>query len=239
MTKKQAAKNVKAEEFIQNWSRIEVLVNKQLEGQMSAMRVGSSVRELEKEMFDYLEKKLAKNGLYQDALKRKDPRTIMGLAAMALVGIQEATGRNDGKMVKLIQLTVGGANGEPWCAALVMTCIAFAEEKTGIKSEVFPSELCYAVWTKTPKRLRVKKIPAQFAIAIWKDVGKTTGHMEFVVSCDGVNFQGVGGNTSGTVDPSQPVNREGNGVFYTSRSMKSSKTRELLGFIRPFELVAA
>jgi hypothetical protein len=197
------------------------------------------MRQIEKEMVVYLDRKLEKNGLAQQAIASKDARTLFRLAAEACVGIQEATGRNDGKMVKLIQETVDGASGEPWCAALVQTCLAYAEAKTKKKSPVVASELCTAIWSKTPKTQRVKKLPLGGAIAIWQDVGKSSGHTEIVLSCDGSSFNAVGGNTSGTTKPGQAVNREGNGAFYTVRSMKSSKTRKLLGFLIPFEKVVA
>jgi hypothetical protein len=192
------------------------------------------VRKIEKELVDFIDKKLEKNGLAQDALARKDARALMVQAASALVGIKEATGRNDGKMVKLLQETVGGASGEPWCASMIQSLIAYAEVKTGKKSPIIASELCFAMWHKSPKTSRVKLLPLAGAIAIWNDVGKTTGHTEMVLSCDGQIFQAVGGNTGGTTTPGEPVEANGNGVYYTVRSMKGTKKRALLGFLKPF-----
>jgi hypothetical protein len=82
--------------------------------------------------------------------------------------------------------------------------------------------------------MRVKIHPLAGAIAIWGDVGKSSGHTEVVLSADSKSFQAIGGNTSGTTKPGQAVNRDGNGVFYTVRSMKSTKRRKLLGFLKPF-----
>lgn len=192
------------------------------------------MRNLHPEMLRWLDLKLALNGMAQKAIKEKDARTLFRLVAESCVGIQEATGRNDGRMVVLIQETIGGASGEPWCMAFVQTCLAYAELKTGVKSPIAHSEHCLTTWNSTPKKQRVKILPLSGAVAIWNDTGKTSGHTEIVLSCDGEKFEAIGGNTSGTKKPGQTVNREGNGCFYTVRSMKSTKSRKLLGFLKPF-----
>jgi hypothetical protein len=182
----------------------------------------------------YLDIKLQRNGLAQDAMKRKDARLLFRLAAEACVGITEASGRNDGKMVRLIQETIGSAVNEPWCMALVQTALAYAEKKCSVKSPIVHTEHCVTAWSKTPTAQRVKTVPAPGAIAIWQDTGKMSGHTEIVISVDGDSFAAVGGNTSGTTKPGEAVNRDGNACVYTVRSMKSSKKRKLLGFLKPF-----
>lgn len=191
-------------------------------------------RKIEPELVAWIDKKLEKNGLAKLALETKDARTLFRLAIEACVGIQEATGKNDGKMVRLLQETVGGASGEPWCMSLQQSGLAYVESKLGVTSPIPVSEHCQTVWKTAPKSLRVKSIPLAGALAIWGDVGKSSGHVEMVISCDGNTFQAVGGNTSGTTAPGQAVNREGNACVYTVRSMKSTKKRALLGFLRPF-----
>jgi len=196
-------------------------------------------RQIEKEMVDYLDKKLANNGLAQLAIKNKDARTLFVQAMQACVGIREATGRNDGKMVKLIQETVGSASNEAWCMALMQTGLAYAELKTGKVSPLPAAELCSYVWNNTDKKQRVKILPLAGAIAIWQDLDskgklKSSGHTEMVVSCDGKVFQAVGGNTGGTTKPGQPVEANGNGCYFTVRSMKSTSKRKLQGFLIPF-----
>ena len=192
------------------------------------------MRSLEKKLLRYIDAKLAGNGLAQSAIKRKDARQVVALAGQALVGIKEKSGKNDGEMVELIQKTVGGAEREPWCLSFVMTCIAYAEVKTGLKSPLPATEHCQSLWLLAAKSLRVKTIPLAGAIAVWGDVGKTSGHAEVVLSSDGKTFQDVGGNTSGTTKAGAKVNRDGNGVYYTVRSMKSTGKRKLLGFLKPF-----
>lgn len=192
------------------------------------------MRNIEPQMVTYLDQKLASNGLAQQAIKEKDARLLFRLAAEACVGIQEATGQNDGKMVELIQKTIGDAVGEPWCMAFVQTCIAYAEVKTGVKSPIIPSEHCQTVYNKTPRAQRVKLVPLPGALMIFADVGKSSGHVEVVLGSDGNTVHCVGGNTSGSKSPDAPVNREGNGVFYTVRSAKGTKSRRIMGYLKPF-----
>ncbi len=191
-------------------------------------------REIEPEMIGFLEAKLKDNGLYHQAVKDRLPRIIMAEASKVCVGIREATGNNDGKMIKLIQETVGGAYGEPYCAAGVMTMIAFAEYKTGFKSTVPATELAQDIWWKTPVIMRVKQIPLPGAIIVWGDVGSHTGHTEIVLAADESRIWAVGFNTTGTTSPNGPVDRNGNGVFFTIRSYKSTPSRKYLGCVKPF-----
>jgi hypothetical protein len=195
-------------------------------------------RVLEPFMKEYIDKKLVGNGLAKHAIENDLPRVLLVEAVKSLVGITEATGRNDGKMIKGIQETVGGASGEPYCAGGVMTGLAYVEAVMGVKSPIPATELAQDIWWKTPKSYRVKLIPLPGAIAVWADYSgskrKMTGHTEIVIAAANSSFQCVGFNTSGTTSPGSTVNRDGNGVFYTVRSYKPSKSRKLLGFIKPF-----
>lgn len=214
--------------------QIKAMMREVFNNQGDSMASKAAVRKLEPEMVAYLDKKLATNGMAQEAIKNKDPRALMVQAAAACVGIKEATGKNDGKFIKLIQETVGGASGEPYCMAGMMTLIAYAELKTGSKSPLMATEHCQTLWNKTPKSQRVKSIPLPGALAVWGDKGKSTGHTEIVLACDGKTMQCVGFNTSGTTAPGSKVNREGNGVFYTVRTMKNQGSRLFLGCVKPF-----
>lgn len=193
-------------------------------------------RQIEPEMVSYIEERLEKNGLYKQAILSKDARTIFWLAATACVGIKEKTGNNDGRMVELIQETVGGHDGEPWCVALIQTCLAFAELKTGAHSPLPVTESSRELWELAPHDQHVKYIPLPGAIEVWADVGKYTGHGEVVIACDGEVLHNVGGNTTGTTNPNSQVNREGNGCFYTVRDFLHPDTpsRKRLGFLKPF-----
>jgi hypothetical protein len=192
-----------------------------------------------KPLIAMIDKKLASNGLAQQAIKDKDARALVWLAATALVGVKEATGKNDGYEVGLIQSVVGGPEKWAWCASFIMACIMYAEVKTGKKSPVVATEHAQSIWWLTPKIQRVKSIPLAGAIIVWgyKDSkGKLTvkGHTEVVIGADDKTISCVGGNTSGTTSPKQGVNREGNGAFYTVRDYKSTAKKTYLGCVRPF-----
>jgi len=193
------------------------------------------MRKIQPELVSHIDKRISWDGLAQYHLQTKNARGLMVEAAKACVGIKELTGRNDGKLVELIQKTVDGkAQGEAWCMAQVQSMIAYAEAKTGVKSPLMATEHCLTLWNSTPIEQKVKISPLAGAIAIWRHGTTTNGHTEIVLACDESIFFAIGGNTSGVVDPSKPVNREGNGVFYTKRSRFGEGDMNLLGFIKPF-----
>lgn len=186
-------------------------------------------------MIEFLDDHLKWSGLAKHAIQTRDARLLMCEAAKACVGVKETSGRNDGPIIEAIQKTVDGrARREAYCMSGVQTMLAYVEAKLNVTSPIVASELCQHVWLHSPRAQRVKNIPLPGAIAIWADVGKITGHAEIVIACDGKIFQAVGFNTSGTLVPGSTVNREGNGVYYTVRSMKGTAKRKLLGFLRPF-----
>lgn len=196
-------------------------------------------RVLEEELEYYIDKKLAGNPFAQKVIADKIPRLITVEAGKSMVGIKEATGRNDGKMIRLIQETVGGASGEPYCCGGIETLVAYAEKKTGLISPIPVTELAQDLWWKTPKKYRVKSIPLPGAAIVWADLypdgsRKSTGHTELVLWADEKVIHCVGFNTSGTTKPGSEVNREGNGVFYTVRSYKSTASRKYLGCVKLF-----
>lgn len=192
-------------------------------------------REIEPRIVAWLEAKLRYNGLYQHACATKDARVIFRLAMEACVGIREQGGNNRGPLVELIQETLGGADGEAWCMALVQTCLAFAETRTGQKSPIFPSEHCLTVWRQTPPTQRVKTLPALGAIAIWRHGTSDAGHTG--VTVDAVvheTFKTVEGNTESGHSTDGKVERDGGGVYFNTRSMRGAGKMKLVGFLKPF-----
>ena len=194
------------------------------------------MRSIESKLVKYIDDKLAKNGLAQEAIKTKDARTVFRLACEALVGIREKSGRNDGPMVELIQETIGRASGEAWCASYIQSCIAYAEVKTGIESPIYPSEHCMTVWNKTSKKQRVKKIPAAGAIAIWNYPPSSNGHTGCVLEFEHKPGQMIlcEGNTTSGLKPNGEIERNGGGSYRTERPIKGTKTMVLVGFLKPF-----
>lgn len=201
-----------------------------------------SVLKLNKNLEAYLDKKLKDNPIVKAAVAKPTvlgARQIVCEAAKAMVGFKEKTGKNDGEQIVWVQDTYGNSVGEPYCISGVMTCVAYAALKTGLSHKLFETESSSALWDKTPKGQRVKKVALAGAIAVWQDINskgqrKGTGHGEIVLSDDGIVFHCVGFNTSGTTKPGQTVNREGNGVYYTVRSRKNTKARIFMGFLKPF-----
>lgn len=195
-------------------------------------------RQIESELVELILKRIHGNEPAQAAMKAKAFRPIMLYAARSLVGIREKTGNNDGREIELIQETVGGHSGEPYCIGGVQSVLAFAETVTGEQSPIPVTELATGLWNSAPKLLRVKRVPAPMAIAIWQDLDskgkkKIFGHGELVESAASTFWNGIGFNTSGASYPGGPVIREGNGVYFTKRNYENTAKRILLGFLKP------
>ena len=196
------------------------------------------MKKIEPKMVEFLDGKLAGNGLAQLAIANKDARTLFRLAAQACVGIREEGGNNEGPLVELIQETIGGHSKEAWCMAFVQTCLAYAELKTGITSPVYVSEGCAQVWSGTDKKQRVKLIPAAGAIVIWGKYDKKGkylgGHTGIVDHVDGQYFYPFEGNTTSGITGKEEVVRDGGGVYYTKRRFAGQGNMKVRGFIKPF-----
>lgn len=184
------------------------------------------MRNIEKKMIEFLDAKLASNGLAQEAIANKDARTVFRLAAESCVGIKE-TSHNGGAMVELIQETVGGADKEPWCMSFVQTCLAYAEKKTGVKSPIVAGEHCLTVWRESPKNMRVKIAPLPGAIIIWQHGKSEAGHTGLVLEYGTRSMSTVEGNTGSDM-------REGDGVYLKSRSKTANGKMKVVGFLKPF-----
>lgn len=201
-------------------------------------------RAIKPAMVKWLDEKLASNGLAQHAIKTKNPRLLLVEAAKACVGIREATNRNDGPMVELIQSTVGGANREAWCLSFVQTMVAYVELRCKVVSKLGVTEHCQTLWAMTPASMRVKRMPLPGAIPIWAhySFGKKTsnGHTGLTLGADEKKFLAVEGNTTSGQTASGKVVREGGGVYFTERAMQGfpkisgNASMRLVGFIIPF-----
>lgn len=196
------------------------------------------MRKIEPKMVSFLDAKLAGNGTAHEAIKTGDARTLFACAMEACVGIREVGGNNEGPLVDLIQETIGGEGVEPWCMALIQTCIAYAELKTGKKSPIYDGNLggehCLTVWNKTPEESRVKLRPLRGAIIIWRHGKSTSGHTGmYVETTSPRNFSAIEGNTESGVANGK-VERDGGGVYRTSRRFGGNGDMHVLGFLKPF-----
>jgi len=193
------------------------------------------MREINSKMIAFIDKKLALNGAAQEAILKKDARSLMVYAAEACVGIREEGGNNKGPLVQLIQDTVGGVGAEAWCMSFVQTCIAYAEVKTGVKSPLLDTEHCTTLWGKTKASQKVKVFPARGAVIIWQHGKGPSGHTGFFLECPKTGTMAtIEGNTEAGLSKDGSVVREGGGVYKCSRSMKANGTMKVLGFIKPF-----
>jgi hypothetical protein len=151
--------------------------------------------------------------------------------AVKWIGIKEVTGNNDGVEVQMFQKAVDGkAQGEPWCMGFVQFCLQKTEASLNIRTNVFHSELCRAVWNKTPEKMHSKEPKAGF-IVIWQHGTTQAGHTGIVTEVlDGGQFSTIEGNTGNGTG----VVREGDGVYRKTRSTKGSGDMTIMGFIDPF-----
>lgn len=143
------------------------------------------------------------------------------------VGTVEIGGDNKGPQVEAFQKVVDNkAQGEAWCMAFVQWCL---EQSGG--SDIFKSEHCLTVWSKSPEILR-RAQPIPGCVAIWRTRGTLNGHAGIVKSVQGMLMNTIEGNTG----PGADVERNGDGVYLKSRSAyRSEKARmELVGFLWPW-----
>ncbi len=193
------------------------------------------MRIIEKALVTLIDKKLASNGAAQEAIAKKDARSLMVYAAEALVGTREQGGNNKGPVVELIQETVGSASREAWCMSFVQTCIAYAEHKTGVKSPLYVTEHCQTLWAKTKASQKVQSFPARGAIVIWQHGTSSSGHTGFFLESPKKGIMTcIEGNTEAGLSKSGSVERDGGGVYLTSRSMIKNGSMKVLGFVKPF-----
>jgi len=186
------------------------------------------MRNIEKKLVQWIDAKLAGNGLAQLAIKNKDPRVLFRLAAEACVGVVE-NGFNSGYLIELLQKTVDGSSDkEPYCMCAVQSWLAYAEVKTGIKSQIYASEHCMTTFNNTPKSCRVKKIPATGAIVIWQKSGTSSGHTGVMLEWADKTMSTCEANT-GSTDP-----REGDGIYYKTRSTVKTGSLKVVGYLKPF-----
>ena len=191
-------------------------------------------RHLEPELLKYIDHKLEGNAIAHNAIEEKDFRTLMVEVAKCLVGIREATGRNDGRLVELIQKTAGGMKGWAWCMYFVQACIAYAELKTGLISSIAASGSCADVRNASKPEMKVKTIPLPGAVVIWRHANGS-GHTGIVVAANQDYFYACEGNTTGGLDEQGKIEREGGGAYYTKRDMHPTGEMKVWGFLKPIQ----
>lgn len=190
-------------------------------------------RNLKPELLEYLDAKLATDPVAKAAIQINDPITLMLQAARACVGIREEGGNNCGTLVELFQETIGDAEGEPWCMSFVQSMVAYAEEKTRIGSHLFASEHCLTVWNQSQPL--VTKSPKPGSIVVWRHQGTDNGHTGILDElCHGKTMLTFEGNTESGLNSNGAVERDGGGVYHSSRNQGGTGSMVVVGFLNPF-----
>lgn len=144
-------------------------------------------------------------------------------------------GYNKGKEVEMFQKAVDGkAQGESWCMAFVQFCVLQVAKQLDLSEEnlrktFYPTEHCLTLWNKTQAKYK-SQLCSTGMIAIWQHGDTTSGHTGFTIDkpfyeASGEYFKTIEGNTN------KAGSREGDGVYNKTRSLKSSETFKLRGFI--------
>ncbi len=128
-----------------------------------------ATRQIEPGMVGYLDLILVNNGLAKKAIADKDARLLLQIVAGVCVGIREEGGNNQGPLVRLIQETVGSANGGAWCMAFCQTLIAYCELR-GLEPDIATAQALLKGKQHRPKHLTPKNI-----------VEKTSQHFDIAV----------------------------------------------------------
>lgn len=192
-------------------------------------------RVLMPKMRSFFHRQWGENPLWKAAIAKKAPTTVMLMSAQGAVGRRELTGNNDGLFVELTQMTVDGKDvREPYCIAGAMTCVAMAEEETGIKSRLPASEHCMTCWRATPADMKIPREKIRPGDHVcWNKVGTDSGHWGIVEEVHKDHMVVLEYNTTSGTEDGEIV-REGGGVYRVKRSYGQIGNMKLVGFIRPF-----
>lgn len=125
-------------------------------------------------------------------------------SAIAQIGTLEATGRNDGEVVKYLA-SVGLAKGNPYCAAGVYYCFLTAAFDLKLPPKEIPiprTGLANAFYDRARKSGRLESyLPEVGDLIVWRKGRSAFGHVEWIVSVGDRGWtETVGFNTSKTVD---------------------------------------
>jgi hypothetical protein len=109
--------------------------------------------------------------------------------AKANLGKREATGRNDGVFVRMIQNWLDGAgswmDGQPWCAAFATWCVWQAAASLGIRPYLRRNGSSTSIYAQAKKDGFLLSGPIPFCIGLMRGSGGTRGkthHHTFIVA---------------------------------------------------------
>lgn len=150
--------------------------------------------------------------------------------AKSFVGVHEVGGDNKGPDVEAFQRAVDGkAQGEPWCCAFQMFNLIQTENQTGLRSQVYRSELVRHVWDFSPDDHK-SSFPLLGSFICWRYGETQKGHIGLVIEVGANYVLTVEGNTG----PGAGIEREGDGVYIKRRPLTDVGNMKLMGFLRVF-----
>lgn len=130
--------------------------------------------------------------------------------AKTKLGEKEATGKNDGPFVRMLQRWVAAGDswldGQPWCACFASWCVYQAASKMGSKPKMpkSASSTSLYAWFKKNGKLSA---PAPGCIGLLKGTGGSSGkthhHTFLVEAIEGEYVHGIDGNYKNAVGRSK------------------------------------
>lgn len=154
------------------------------------------------------------------------------------VGTKEE-GNNAGQIVTMFQNWDGSPDHVSYCMAFVQFCLknvdaqysAVLGECTKDRHLLERSEHCLTVWNKSPLACRSDK-PVEGSVVVWQHGTSASGHTGIVtgLKMDSEFFTTIEANTSG----GPGVERNGDGVYSRTRSVKGDGKMKVLGFLNPW-----
>lgn len=156
---------------------------------------------------------------------------IFQLAFAALAGVSEVGGNNRGKLVEMMQYTVGINPGDPWCMAAAQTAIRFTELVSGKTCPIVSGGHCLTVVRQSPAA--VVKLPNHGDLIVWRHRGTQNGHVEGIIDIAYPVAYTVGGNTS----TGPGIDRDGDTTALRMRRLDRPEGElEIAAFLRPFSI---
>lgn len=159
-----------------------------------------------------------------------NPLSCVLEAAEACVGIMEEGGDNRGPLVEAFQATIGDVQRESWCLAFIQSLFAYTEDRFGVAFNVYPTEHCMTLWTKTPNDFRYIGTEPQIGdIVLWQYGDTQKGHCGIVMKNAYKVIETIEGNTS----PGGNEEREGDCVAHKLEGKAGTIHRQIVGYVRP------
>lgn len=147
--------------------------------------------------------------------------------ARKYVGVREVGDPNHGPEVELFQKFVDGkAHGESWCMSFVQFVVGEVCRQYGVKTPLYPSELCQSVYNNAAGRYLRKEPGAGYVFIHQNRRVPYKGHTGICTGAGRVGiFQTIEGNTNGA------GSSDGDGVYEKWRYTKGNVVNRMRGFI--------